>query len=318
MQTEYEALMRELERYRKSDPLLFLRGLAVAGDVGHTDRRFIRAEALQGLAAKLHAATRLCDFPYEIVVRPEGIFTVISGVLLESSRSPLYLKASGQPGRLQGDIFAEILQRMNIPLATFVDVGANFGEISLAMARTYPHARIVAIEPSSDNLAVFDINRKVQHFPTQHIEVIRLAVTDKAELAAMPKGANTMNRVVPLGAADNTEQVACESLDTLFDRHAIHTADFVKIDIEGGEPKLKDALTALGHRVRVYYIEFSQFAPFDDYIALAASLLAQRFDCYDETATARLGSADDIARYLRATFAPGKMAVANLWFFALA
>ncbi|MBY0511056.1 MAG: FkbM family methyltransferase [Rhodospirillaceae bacterium] len=308
-QTQYDALMREL-----SDQL---RGLVPAPDLRHTDNRFIRADVLQSFAVRLHAAMRLFDYPYEIVVRPEGIFVAISGVLLDVSSSGLYLKASGAPVGLQAEVFAQTLRRRNIDVATFVDVGANFGEVSLSMAREYPAARIVAIEPSADNLAVFERNKQVQRFPTGNIEVVKLGIADKAGPAAISRGANPMSRVTPAGGAD-TEAIMCERLDTLFDQRGIREADFVKIDIEGGEPKLKDALIALGRRVKAYCIEFSQFAPFDDYMTLTAALRAQQFECYDESAAVRLTSGEEIARHLRAAFAPGKIAVTNLWFFAAA
>jgi hypothetical protein len=100
----------------------------------------------------------------------------------------------------------------------------------------------------------------------------------------------------------------------LFDRHGILTADFVKNDIEGGEPELRDALLALGHRVQPYYIEFSQFAPLDDYLALASALLSLNFACYDEAASSRFTTIEDVARHLKTAFATGPIAVTNLWF----
>ena len=123
-----------------------------------------------------------------------------------------------------------------------------------------------------------------------------------------------MNRVIAAGDSDGTEPINCGRLDILFDRCDIRTADFVKIDIEGGEPKLTEALIALGNRVRAYYIEFSQFAPFDDYMALASALLSQHFICYDETAASKLRTVEDIARHIRTAFAPGPITATNLWF----
>jgi FkbM family methyltransferase len=160
---------------------------------------------------------------------------------------------------------------------------------------------------------VFALNKNAQSFSTDRIEIIQQAVADQAGTAAMTRGAGAMNRVVA-GEAKDTEPVSCDRLDALFDRHDIRTADFVKIDIEGGEPKLRDALLALGNRVRSYYIEFSQFAPLDDYLALASTLLSLRFACYDETASSKLITIEDVARHLQTAFAPGPMTVTNLWF----
>jgi FkbM family methyltransferase len=242
------------------------------------------------------------------------VFINVSGVLMESSRTGIYLKSSGTPYQNQGTRLSQILDRMNINVSTAVDVGANFGEISLWLARAYPAARIVAIEPSSDNLSVFSLNMNAQNFSTNRLEIIQHAVSDHAGTVAMSTGAGAMNRVVAAGETKGTEPVQCDRLDTLFDRHRIRVADFVKIDIEGGEPQLRGALHALGGRVRSYYIEFSQFAPFDDYLALASTLLSLRFVCYDEAASTKLTTIEDVARHLRTAFASGPIAVTNLWF----
>jgi FkbM family methyltransferase len=316
LQDNYTALMRELEGYRKSDPYLYLQGLALPGDITSHERRFVRAELLQALALKLHGAARICDFPYDIVVRPQGIFVSVDGLLWDATRFSGNLKASGPAEPTQAARMCEILARMQIVPATIVDVGANFGEITLALARTYPHARIVAIEASSDNMATLQTNRAAQIFSTSHVELVQVAVADKSGTVEFTRGVGRMTHIARPGDKGEMETVPCERLDTLFDRHGIATADFVKIDIEGSEPKLKDALVALGGRVRAYMIEFSRFAPFEDYIALAAALLAQGYACHNENATQRLASIDDIAAHLRTTLAASTMSVANLWFFA--
>lgn len=308
--------MRALEAYRKADPLLLLHGLAVTQAVADPENRFLRAEALQTLAAKLHSAMMMCNFQNEIIVRPEGIFVAVSDILMESSHTNIYFKSSGVLLENQGEQFIKVLRRLNIEVETMVDVGANFGEISLSLARAFPNARILAIEPSSDNLNVFVRNKSVQKFSTQNIQIIQMAVSDKAEVASIQRGANPMSRILPASKQDRTESVQCERLDTLFDLHGIQKADFVKIDVEGHEPKLKEALVALGNRVRCYLIEFSQFAPFEDYLSLAAVLLDLRFKCYDLDATTNLMTTDDIARHLRVAFASSKIAVSNLWFIA--
>jgi FkbM family methyltransferase len=314
-QPDFAAFMQELESYRKSDPLRFLRAIAQMQNLLDPDLRFVRAEALHSLATGLHAGLRLCEFQNEVVVRAEGIFVNVGGVLMESSRSGMYWKPSGAPLRNQGEALANVLRRMHIDVETAVDVGANFGEITLWLAREYPGARIIAIEPSTDNLGVFEINRNAQNFPTRGVEVVRHAIAGKAGPASIPRVASGMNRITPVSNAEGTEIVQCECLDSLFDRHGIRIADFVKVDIEGAEPQLKEAMLKLGGRVRSYYIEFSQFAPFDDYVALAAALVSQKFVCYDETAALKLATIESIAQHLKSAFSPGPQTVTNLWFF---
>lgn len=311
---EYAALMQELAAYRRSDPLLLLKGMAGGESLTDPKLRHVRAEALHTLAMKLHRALRMCDFRNEIVVRPEGVFVNIGGVLMEVSLTSFYLKSSGQAQANQGEEIDRVLRRLNITLDTAIDVGSNFGEISLWFTREYPAARMIAIEPSSYNMKVLKLNKEAQSFPTDRVELIQEAVGDKRDLVSITKSMGSMNRIVSDDKSGATELVRCDRLDNMFERCGVKTADFVKIDIEGSEPRLREAVVALRDRVRAYYIEFSQFAPNEDYMALAQSLLSQRFVCYDETASITLRNAPEIAQHLRQAFAPGPMAVTNLWF----
>jgi FkbM family methyltransferase len=312
----HRALMKEAGAYRASDPVLFLKALALAHDVTEGKFRFLRSEVLQTVLAKLHRALQLCDFRNEIVVRPEGVFVDVSGVLMEVTNTPFYLKSSGAAYTNQGEAILRVLARMNIALSTAVDVGANFGEISLWLARQHPQARVIAIEPSSDNLNVLRINKAAQRFPTDAVEIVQEAVSERSGVVSITKGVSTMNRVVTDGKADASETVRCDRLDGIFDRYGVRTADFVKIDIEGGEPALKEAIAALGNRVRSYYIEFSKFAPLDDYLALAQTLLSRRFACYDEAGSTALDDLQAIERHLRSALAAESTLFTNLWFVA--
>ena len=67
--------------------------------------------------------------------------------------------------------------------------------------------------------------------------------------------------------------------------------------------------------MRSYYIEFSRFAPLADYLALAQTLLALGFVCYDSAGSANLGGTKEIDQYLQGVFASGVLAT-NLWFIA--
>src|SRR5262249_15512906 len=158
--------------------LRYLQEIAAAVNLTQAEFRFVRAEMLHALAMKLHSAARLCDFPNEIVVRPQGVFVNVGGVLMESSRTGIYLKASGSTHANQAAQLAGVLARFGIEVRTAVDIGANFGEISLGLAREYPLARIVAVEPSSDNAAIFDLNKAAQSFPTDRVKLLKIAIAD--------------------------------------------------------------------------------------------------------------------------------------------
>lgn len=92
--------------------------------------------------------------------------------------------------------------------------------------------------------------------------------------------------------------------------------DFVRIDSEGSEPKLTEAMMGLGPRVKSSFIEFSQFTPMAEYISLAMTLMSLNFDCFDQTGVRKFEIADAISEFLRSEFAASKIAVTKPWFVA--
>lgn len=314
-QTEFAAFMRELADDRKVDPLTYLKDVAATRNLADPDFRAVRAEALRILITRMREGTRLCDFQSELVFRPEGLFINLGGVLMECSHAIYHLKSTGPvSGPFAGNEIVDALRRRNVAVSTVVDIGANFGEVSLRLARAFPQARIVAVEPASANIGVLATNVKAQSFPTGGIEIVHAAITSRSGTVSIAKGIGTMNRVSMEGAHESFESVASIRLDELMDGLELHKADLVKIDIEGSEPMLRDAIVALGKRVDAYYIEFSQFAPFDDYIALAVALLSLGFRCHSESLATELRTAEEIAKHLRGAFAQGPIATTDLWF----
>ena len=47
---------------------------------------------------------------------------------------------------------------MRLKVQTVVDIGANIGAFTLAARRTFPHARVIAIEPDPDNVSLLQRN----------------------------------------------------------------------------------------------------------------------------------------------------------------
>src|SRR5207247_585928 len=119
--------------------------------------------------------------------------------LMDVSHTGTYLKSSGEILPNQGEALQHALDRFGISVETIVDIGANFGEVTLWFAREHPRARVLAIEPSSANVKVFRRNLAAQTFPTAHIEVIQTALGEKQGYATLTKGAGPMARVVAEG-----------------------------------------------------------------------------------------------------------------------
>ncbi|HVZ44998.1 MAG TPA: FkbM family methyltransferase [Ramlibacter sp.] len=303
------------ERLRRIDPALYLAGLDLARDVRSPELRHVRAECLHGILLGLAEAVRTIDFRDEIVVRADGVFVRIDGVLLDALSQRYYLKASGHAQSSVARAMHDVLASRGIRPKAMVDVGANYGEVSLWFARAYPEARILAIEPVRDNVAVFERNLRAQPFETGRITLLPMAVMDRTGTVHMTSGTSTTNQVVG-GPKEGAEEVACDRLDSIMAKHGMEAADFVKIDIEGAEPYLAGAIGQLGARVGSYMIEFSKFAPREAYMKLATVLLAGGFAAFREDGRTPLADASAVQAHLQEVLAPKDVLVTNLWFFA--
>lgn len=119
-----------------------------------------------------------------------------------------------------------------------VDAGGYIGTAAMAFARRYPEARVVTVEPSSENYAV--LLRNVAAFPN---------VTPVNAALAAQTGPARLQRRRPWGECGFTiveapkdgragavvEEVACVTMAELLRRFEAGGADIVKLDIEGGE-----------------------------------------------------------------------------------
>ena len=122
---------------------------------------------------------------------------------------------------------------------TFLDVGANIGYYSLmAAAVAGPSGRIVAFEP---NPHIFNhFKRTIEKNRISHITLEQYALADAA---------GTCELFVPIEAGNNTATMIANeggspvsvpviTLDDYLDRNDIEHVDFMKIDVEGYEPRI--------------------------------------------------------------------------------
>ena len=146
-------------------------------------------------------------------------------------------------------IAAELDFDLAAPPRVIVDAGANVGLTTLDLSRRFPAARILAIEPAADNVAL--LRRNVGHLPNVTILQTALWSHDTRLRIENPHGAAWAYRCVP-AAPDDPDGFDAVTLDTALARAGLPAADLVKIDIEGAETELfrapgnwRDAVTTL-------------------------------------------------------------------------
>lgn len=111
-----------------------------------------------------------------------------------------------------------------------IDVGANIGIYTLAMARQVGSTgRVHAFEPYKENADLLGLN-VVRNGYSGFVTLHRAAVADKAGTARL--AINTHNAGMHRLAKEGSAEVETVCLDDLF---AGQRVDFVKIDVEGAE-----------------------------------------------------------------------------------
>ena len=136
------------------------------------------------------------------------------------------------------------------PDAVCIDIGANIGTITIAMAALCTNGTVHAVEPIQRNYAFLERN---------------LAASKLSNVIPFNGGIFSTNCVLrfhyveqfaagafysPIGISDSREQtveVACLSLDTFVSNRNITRVDLIKIDVEGAE---EDVLTGGANTLR--------------------------------------------------------------------
>ncbi len=134
-------------------------------------------------------------------------------------------------------------------LEAIVDLGANIGSATIALARKHPAARFVCVEPAAETRTILEANLSRNGIPA---EVFGVAVVGHSGRYRLETGRHPgMNRV----STDHAGEIDGITLAELLDRACVQTVDFLKIDIEGAERELFETASSWGLRVRTLVAE---------------------------------------------------------------
>jgi FkbM family methyltransferase len=133
-------------------------------------------------------------------------------------------------------------------VTSLLDLGANVGLASIALARRLGSVRTVAcIEPAPDSFRLLEINLRRN---------LKAAVAYRAAVVAEPGDYRLdagpypgENRVLPQSLT-NGDQVSTLTVAEALDRTGLESVDLMKIDIEGGEKAVFEAAADWAPRVK--------------------------------------------------------------------
>jgi FkbM family methyltransferase len=124
------------------------------------------------------------------------------------------------------------VRRLLRPGMRAIDIGANYGTYTLAMAQAIaPEGRVWAYEPTSATARY--LRKTIARNDLVNVELVQAAVSDRTGSGRLRVEAQVeLNRVVLEG---DGEEVLLTTLDAESGLHAWDRIDFIKIDAEGGE-----------------------------------------------------------------------------------
>ena len=200
-----------------------------------------------------------------------GELTLISGV---ADADPYY-EGIGH-GFLDG--FWQFCQRHVRATATVLDIGANIGITSLILSRVASEGYVHAFEPAQAVFAALKTNIAANR--AANVTAHQVAIGARRGSVQF-ESASAYGHVTEAADAENVE---CDTIDNLVAALGLPTVDFIKIDVEGYEPRVLDGGRITIERFRpLMVIEFNSFClsayggtnPFD-----FAQTVVERFGGY--------------------------------------
>jgi len=136
---------------------------------------------------------------------------------------------------------ASFLKRHLQPDMTFVDVGANLGELTLVAAKRLAKGRVLAFEPVPQIFA--QLSRNVALNNLSHVDLFNIGLFDKTDSLPIYQEQDinfgTMNEGVPSLFSTGTDQqevtVPLRRFDDVAREYGLEQLDVMKLDVEGAE-----------------------------------------------------------------------------------
>lgn len=119
--------------------------------------------------------------------------------------------------------------------ASIIDGGGNIGLTACYFATKYPGAKVVTIEPDTDNFNILQSNIK----PYASIEAIKAGVWNR-DTHLKISNADAGNNAFTVEETDQSEEgtIAAVSISSVMQRMGWNTIDVLKLDIEGAEKEV--------------------------------------------------------------------------------
>ena len=120
-----------------------------------------------------------------------------------------------------------------------VDIGANIGEFSLAVAEKTSNNKFLLIEPSKSEM--FAARKNLQSYPAHFVSTALW--NEEKELLFYHANETGDSSLLPANLSRPSEVIHVRTLDSLISEFQITEIDILKVEAEGAEPEILEGAT---------------------------------------------------------------------------
>jgi FkbM family methyltransferase len=151
------------------------------------------------------------------------------------------------------------------PGSTIVDIGGYIGDFSLYAAKYLRAGRVIVYEPTAENFAILEQNVTNNGYTDRVIAVNKaVAGSNKVLLNVQIQESEEVHASAYWYRGADQRAVPSVTLSELFDAHRLDSVDLLKIDCEGGEYDILEAVPdQLFDRIRAVVFEYHSIEGFE-------------------------------------------------------
>ncbi len=167
------------------------------------------------------------------MTKAKGAFIAIK---IKGLAYPVYLRSKTYDSNIFYQIFIDEELEISYkgPIKTILDLGGNIGLSTLFFLRKFPQAKIVTVEPASDN---FDLlTKNTEQYP--NVQRLKVGVYSKdctLYLVDIGEGEASYRVLEDAGTYRVMDTISCVSISTIRKNFQLDHIDLLKMDIEGSE-----------------------------------------------------------------------------------
>jgi len=155
------------------------------------------------------------------------------------------------------DLIQDLKNKVQLPMNTIFDVGANIGQTALTFDNYFSESKIYSFEPFS--MAYGELIKNTKN----KVKCFNVALGDKIETVEINifddnrSNLNSLKKITQNNEGSRKETIKVTTGDTFCEEHNISTIDLLKIDTEGFELQVLKGFSKMiqGSKIKAIYCE---------------------------------------------------------------